>query len=166
MLIVSHDLDDVASLADRVAVLVDGGVAQCVTPDILFTRPATLAVARFLGIYQELVGHVRDDGAIVCALGVIAVSRERRGLVPGASLVTLGFRPESVRLSAARPDAVRARVVGVRHRPRGSTLVLRLEEAEAESPIEAAIVGQDVTCEVGDEVSVTLDPHDVMVYPI
>ncbi len=167
MLIVTHDLDDVGALADRVAALVDGGVAQCVTPDVLFARPATLAVARFLGIYQELVGRVREDGMIACALGVVDVSRERRGVASTASLVTLGFRPESVRLSAAgcRPDAVRARVVGIRHRPRGSTLVLRLEDGGAESLVEAAIAGQDVACDVGDEVVATLDPPDVMVYP-
>ncbi|MBA3672408.1 MAG: ATP-binding cassette domain-containing protein, partial [Gemmatimonadaceae bacterium] len=167
MLIVTHDLDDVGALADRVAVLVDGGVAQCVTPDVLFARPATLAVARFLGIYQELVGHVREDGIIVCALGAVDVSREPRGVAPLASLVTLGFRSESVRLSAAeaRPDAVRTRVVGIRHRPRGSTLVLRLEYGGTESLVEAAIAGQDVACDVGDKVTVTLDPRGVMVYP-
>ncbi len=167
MLLVSHDLDDVGALADRVAVLLDGGVAQCVTPDVLFARPATLAVARFLGIYQELVGHVREDGAIVCALGVIDVARERRGAAPTASRVTLGFRAGSLRLSAAeaRPDGARARVAGIRDRPRGSTFVLRLEDGAAESLVEAAIAGQSVTCAVGDEVVVTLDPHDVMVYP-
>lgn len=167
MLIVTHDLDDVSALADRVAVLVDGGVAQCVTPDVLFARPATLAVARFLGIYQELVGFVRENGTIDCALGVVDVPRERRCDVPTGSRVTLGFRAEDVRLCAAGPhgDGARARVVGIRQRPRGSTLVIRLEDRGAASLVEAAINGLGVAYHVGDDVGVTLDPHDVMVYP-
>ncbi|NUO62350.1 MAG: ABC transporter ATP-binding protein [Gemmatimonadaceae bacterium] len=167
MLLVSHDLDDVAALADRVAILLDGAIAQCTEPEVLFSRPATLAVARFLGIYQELAGHVRADGAISCALGVIDIPRERRVALPAGSLVTLCFRAESVRLRPADREGrnVFATVVGMRHRPRGSTLVLQVGEGAAASLIEAAVAARDVARDVGDEVCVMLDLCGVMVYP-
>lgn len=167
MLLVSHDLEDVGALADRVAVLLDGGIAQCATPEALFARPASLAVARFLGTYQELAGRVREDGAIACALGVLAIPRERECDPPVGSVVTVAFRAESVRLRAADApgNGVRACVVGVRHRPRGSAFVLRLEHGTTESLVEAAVASQGAACGVGDEVRVMLEPCGAMVYP-
>lgn len=47
--LVTHDRDDAFELADRVAVLLAGKVAQVGTPEEVFERPASEAVARFLG---------------------------------------------------------------------------------------------------------------------
>lgn len=169
MLLVSHDLDDVGALADRVAVLLDGGIAQTATPDILFARPATLGVARFLGIYQELRGEVRRDRAITCPLGTFDPGERLRD-TPAGTVVTVAFRAECVRVfTSARGAGVpgngaRASVVGTRHRPRGSTLVLRLDDGAAATLTEAAIAGEGTDHVPGDEVIVTLDGCGAMVY--
>lgn len=47
--LVTHDRDDAFELADRVAVLLEGRIAQFGTPEEVFERPASVAVARFLG---------------------------------------------------------------------------------------------------------------------
>jgi ABC-type sugar transport system ATPase subunit len=49
MLYVTHDQVEAMTMADRVAVLRDGGVEQVATPIELYDRPATAFVARFVG---------------------------------------------------------------------------------------------------------------------
>lgn len=68
MVLVTHDLEDAARLAHRVCVLIDRRIAQDAEPATLFTRPETLAVARFLGVPNELAGEVRD-GRFRCPFG-------------------------------------------------------------------------------------------------
>jgi molybdate transport system ATP-binding protein len=61
-LIVTHDYADAAALADRVAVLVEGRLAQVATPAELLARPASTFVADFTGA-NLLHGHARDGAA-------------------------------------------------------------------------------------------------------
>ncbi len=67
IVIVTHDLDE-AGLADRVAVLVEGRIEQCDTIQALYATPATLAVSRLVGGFNEVPGLVRE-GAHHSALG-------------------------------------------------------------------------------------------------
>ena len=55
VVMVTHDLDE-AALADAVAVLADGHVEQVGPVDDLYTRPATLLVARLVGGFNEIAG--------------------------------------------------------------------------------------------------------------
>jgi ABC-type Fe3+/spermidine/putrescine transport system ATPase subunit len=49
-IIVTHDREEAFELAGRVAVLVDGEIQQHSIPEEVYERPATLAVARFMGV--------------------------------------------------------------------------------------------------------------------
>jgi ABC-type Fe3+/spermidine/putrescine transport system ATPase subunit len=72
VVLVTHDVNE-AALADRVAVLIDGRVAQLSPVTELYSAPATLSVARMIGGFNEVFGHV--DGAVHrSALGAIPVS--------------------------------------------------------------------------------------------
>ena len=53
---VTHDQAEALALADRVAVLDRGRIAQCAPPRELYERPASRAVARFLGAANLLDG--------------------------------------------------------------------------------------------------------------
>ena len=46
---VTHDQEEALSLSDRLAVFMDGRVIQVGTPEEVFSRPATVSVAGFLG---------------------------------------------------------------------------------------------------------------------
>ncbi len=54
-LVVVHDRGEAWALADRLIVLLDGGIAAEGTPREVLERPATAAVARFLGFTGELL---------------------------------------------------------------------------------------------------------------
>ena len=164
MILVTHDLDDAGLLADRIAVLLDGRVAQVATPADLFAWPATLDIARFLGIFQELAGVARSDGSVECPLGVLPDVSS----MPEGQRVTVVFRAESVRVGEMRDGAgntVRAQVLGMRHRARGATMTLQLE-AQAPAPlVEVAVGPRDHPRPIGDVVSVSLDSRGALVFP-
>jgi ABC-type sulfate/molybdate transport systems ATPase subunit len=53
-LLVTHDREEAFELADRVAVMFDGRIAQCDTPAALWRKPASRQVAAFLGAFNLL----------------------------------------------------------------------------------------------------------------
>jgi ABC-type sulfate/molybdate transport systems ATPase subunit len=59
-LIVTHDFDDAAALADRVGVLVEGQLLQVAAPAELVAAPANAFVASFTG--SNLLGGIASEG--------------------------------------------------------------------------------------------------------
>ncbi len=57
---VTHDFEEALSLADRLAILMDGRIVQCGKPDEIFNHPKTKDVADFLGYRNVFSGVVRD----------------------------------------------------------------------------------------------------------
>jgi multiple sugar transport system ATP-binding protein len=86
---VTHDQIEAMTMGDRIAVLNLGVLQQVGTPEELYTRPANVFVARFIG----------SPAMNVMPAGVIEG-------VGGTGLLA-GFRPEHVRLGDGRGDTVR-----------------------------------------------------------
>lgn len=96
-LLVTHDQQEALSIADLVAVLRDGRVAQCATPQDLYHRPVDPWLASFVGDAVLVPGTVDRDTAST-ALGRIALATAPEGLRDGLVLL----RPEQLRLT--EPD--------------------------------------------------------------
>jgi tungstate transport system ATP-binding protein len=90
-ILVTHDLDEAVRLGDRLAVLLDGRIRQCDTPDQVLTGPADADVAAFVGLEARIRGRVvaAADGLVVLDVGT------RRGADRDAAAEAL--------LRAARP---------------------------------------------------------------
>ena len=82
--IVTHDQLEALSIADQVAVLLDGRIAQAAAPSQVYHRPATLEVGSFVGEAVVLPGTLdRIDGidgrgapgptTVTCELGTIEI---------------------------------------------------------------------------------------------
>jgi len=67
-LYVTHDQGEAMAVADRIAVVLSGRIAQVGTPRDLYERPRSVAVASFLGDANLLPGTWRR-GSVHCALG-------------------------------------------------------------------------------------------------
>ncbi|PZC47584.1 MAG: iron(III) transport system ATP-binding protein [Chloroflexi bacterium] len=65
---VTHDQEEAFSLADRVAVMWEGRVAQVGTPSEIYRRPATRAVAAFVGDADFLPGAI-ENGVVRTEIG-------------------------------------------------------------------------------------------------
>ena len=96
VLLVTHGRAEAAAVADTVAVLLGGRIAQHDTVDRLHARPATLAVSRFLGGLNELPGQLLD-GVHHCPAGALDLDPDLVGRVPDGPSV-LVVRQEAVGL--------------------------------------------------------------------
>lgn len=75
---VTHDQDEAMAIADRVAVMSEGQVAQIGTPEALYRNPATPFVARFVGDAMPLGGKITAD-RLDLEGGTLALARTADG---------------------------------------------------------------------------------------
>jgi molybdopterin-binding protein len=59
---VTHDFIEAGTLGDLAIVLNDGAIEQVAPPDVLFRKPASVAVADFLGFENVFSGQVASSG--------------------------------------------------------------------------------------------------------
>jgi iron(III) transport system ATP-binding protein len=112
-LLVTHDQDEALAIADRIAVLRDGRIAQCSAPLELYSRPVDADLARFVGDANLLDG-TRHDGVVDTVLGRLAVDALQPGSPQspvaagqdrtGSGPVTVLIRPEHIELVPAGRD--------------------------------------------------------------
>lgn len=86
---VTHDQEEAMTLGQRIAVLHDGVLQQCDTPQDVYHQPANLFVAGFIGQFNHLPLEKTDNHWTVAAQ---AVSLPNIGQLP--EQLTIGFRPE------------------------------------------------------------------------
>jgi len=106
---VTHDQEEAMTLADRIAVFMDGRIVQVGSPRQIFAKPLSIDVASFIGsppmnlLVGEWEGHAVTVGGSTVAVAVeSAQSRD----------VVVGVRPSDLRLA---DGGLRARVEGVEH---------------------------------------------------
>jgi multiple sugar transport system ATP-binding protein len=91
---VTHDQVEAMTLGDRVAVLRDGTIQQCDTPQALFESPANLFVGAFMGSpAMNLLPGVAEDGAVRVA--GVALPLEGIGVAARGEVV-VGVRPSDL----------------------------------------------------------------------
>src|SRR5581483_2291250 len=93
--LVTHDQDEALSVADRVAVLRDGVIAQCATPEELYTSPVDADLATFIGDANLLDGRLAADAA-PAGPAVVLVRPEQieiraDGTGPRGAIVSYGY---------------------------------------------------------------------------
>jgi iron(III) transport system ATP-binding protein len=94
-ILVTHDQDEALSMADQVAVLRHGVIAQLDTPAALYGRPGDVELAQFLGESNVLEGEV-SDGLAATGLGHLSVAAGNGSPLRGRARVMV--RPEQIRL--------------------------------------------------------------------
>ncbi|HEX6602765.1 MAG TPA: ABC transporter ATP-binding protein [Solirubrobacterales bacterium] len=93
---VTHDQEEALSVADVVAVVNEGKVEQCGTPEVVYSRPANRWVASFLGEIEVLPGTA-SNGTIECELGQLPNREGHTGEVD------VLVRPESLAIGTIEP---------------------------------------------------------------
>jgi ABC-type Fe3+/spermidine/putrescine transport system ATPase subunit len=173
---VTHDLGEAGRMADRVGVVLDGALAQVDTPEALFRHPATVSVARFMGLPNELSGHETPDGTLELAGWPVPEpdqkpepeSRMVQGALGQGGPVSAVFGVDGLRLVPVDSGGVPARIVNVLHRPSGATASLTFSPRSGHVPDSAGTAGaagtpdstgapDSPTTPISCEVSV--DPH-------
>jgi len=103
---VTHDQAEAMSMADRIVLMRDGDIEQEGTPDELYSAPATLFAAGFIGTPPMNLLTLADGaaGAVIAGSDGPAVLEG-----PGDGL-TLGVRPEHVVVAADGTGGIPARL--------------------------------------------------------
>jgi len=102
---VTHDQEEALTMSDRIAVMNEGVLQQCGTPEEIYERPANAFVAGFIGISNLLPGQVEDRG-VRLDFGQ-HIDAEIDGTMPAGSKVLICVRPEKLRIGAAENGDVR-----------------------------------------------------------
>ena len=103
---VTHDQDEALSIADSVAVLLDGRIAQKSDPVSVYRTPQSTEVAHFIGETVPFEGSVLGDSeSVETRFGHIGLLQPHQ---PGPA--TILIRPEQFEIVA--PDSAEATVVG------------------------------------------------------
>lgn len=154
-LLVTHDQAEALSLADSVALLLDGRVEQAGPPAELYHRPVSLAAACFVGDTVQLAGHAAG-GVVHCALGVLP----QRLRVPDGNVV-VALRPEQITIvPETTPDSAPAQVV--EHRYYGPDTVVRVRLADGQ--VAAVRCAGFTPMEIGGSIRLRVR-GDILAYP-
>jgi spermidine/putrescine transport system ATP-binding protein len=104
---VTHDQDEAMWMADTVAVMTEGRIAQLGSPTDIYEFPSSPFVANFLGqsnlFAAEVSGNAGDDLLLTAHGERFAAPSSRAHSADGR--VWLGVRPEKVRLALPGEDA-------------------------------------------------------------
>lgn len=104
-LFVTHDQDEALSMSDRVAIMNEGVIEQCGTPEDVYERPESVFAAGFIGTSNLITGTWTGDGVSV-APAIRIPAPEHRGSAEG-DLVSITVRPEKIWLSELTPQMYR-----------------------------------------------------------
>jgi len=135
--IVTHDQQEAMIVADRVAVMDRGRLAQVAPPAEVYERPKSRWVADFIGEVTLIEGRLDAGGAIESGLGRL---RAAPGEARPGDKVWLALRPEKLRIGPDRPtgedNALAGNVFEIGYRGDMSIYKLRLADG---SPIKVAM---------------------------
>ncbi|ABL81580.1 MULTISPECIES: ABC transporter ATP-binding protein [unclassified Nocardioides] len=166
-LFVTHDRAEALDVADEIALMLDGRVAGQALPEVFYTRPPSLAAARFFGVTNELTGRVEA--------GVFRAPGVRGGLAvddstPGGPAV-LVVRPERLRItSGPAPDrAVASRGVTTTGMVLGTRFAGTHQLVDVQTDSGAALVAHhpvELPVLAGSTVTIGLDPGAGSVFAV
>lgn len=162
---VTHDQEEALSLSDRIILMNTGTIEQNATPLEMFSQPATVFAARFLGHSNILQGEItgRQEGGDYVEIELSSGSRFRGrwrssvDAVKGHPAVAT-FRGERIKIlpvtETSGKDALTGEVEAVSFLGDSYSYIVRMDGSElrVSGTFERAF-------EPGDEVALSLDPE-------
>lgn len=159
---VTHDQAEAMTMADRVALMMDGKLLQVDTPRKMYADPTDIRVAEFIGSPKINILPAQADSG-----GKVSVGRRpMRGLYSSAkdANVQIGIRPEAVTLEKLHDEGLPSRIV--HHENLGSEAYFHAELTIGERVISRMEASTLDKFQTGDEVSVVLDPSNALLFDI
>jgi iron(III) transport system ATP-binding protein len=139
-LLVTHDQQEALSTADLVAVVRDGSIAQCDTPQEVYRRPVDPWVAGFVGD-AVLLPATAENGTATTPLGrlPLALSGDNGTAADGPRGGTVLLRPEQLRLIEDTAEGAHGIVTDVSFYGHDAMVTVDIEGLE--HPVEIRVPG-------------------------
>ena len=156
VIMVTHDQAEAMTLADRIVVMNDRRIQQVGPPMEIYSRPANVFVAQFVGspamtlAPAALIDGTGEYAALKLGDGAVVETRVPRAALPANGAFRLGIRPEAVRVAA---KGTKAKVELVERLGERTLLYARLADGQ---PITAEDQGTS-RVKIGDEVPLKID---------
>ena len=153
-LYVTHDQAEAMTMSDRVVVMFGGQIAQVDTPEAVYDRPASAAVARFVGQANVVEGIVGANGerVIESPLGPLPMPQQL-GMTSGTPVSVIA-RPQAIALTAVAAGTPLAGTVAARYF-HGAFIDYRIAVGEQMLNVQAA---PPALHKPGDAVALGFDP--------
>ena len=152
-LVVTHDPDEALELADRIAIVDDGRIAQVGRPSEIWRHPASARVAELFGQAQRLRGHA-EAGRVTTRFGALRELDD----APTDGQVDVVVRPAAVALRRSQGESC-ATVRDIRFL--GDRCLVRVE---ADGEVLRATLPGAPNVAVGDPVVARFRAADTFVY--
>jgi spermidine/putrescine transport system ATP-binding protein len=164
-LYVTHDQEEALAMSDRIAVMEDGVVKQCGSPEDVYEHPSGPFVAGFIGVSNLLAG-VAENGSVRLGSGVLC-SAEVPGDVAQGEAVHLSVRPEKIWIDDLEAGMASVEGTIVERVYVGTTTQVIVELAPGERLValeqNTARARADDRWEIGDRVKVGWHPEHSLV---
>jgi ABC-type Fe3+/spermidine/putrescine transport system ATPase subunit len=158
---VTHDQAEGFAICDRVAVMRHGLIEDLGEPGRLYSRPATVEVARFVGegnfFPTEVVGRQGEGLQLQVKVGSNATAAHAAGESPIGTKGTLLVRPESMRV---REASGRTGVQGMIKRVEFQGALTQYEVEAGGSDLRVHALSAKSRHGIGDKVELTWDDSD------
>ena len=159
VIMVTHDQAEAMTLADRIVVINDRQIQQVGAPMEIYTRPANIFVAQFVGSPSmtlapaQLANGGGEFATVTLGDGSVIDTRVRRDSLPAEGELRVGLRPEAVHVGSGGQNETKAKVDLVERLGERTLIYARLSDGLA---ITAEDKG-DSSIKIGDEVPLKID---------
>jgi len=165
VIMVTHDQAEAMTLADRIVVMNDRKIQQVGPPMEIYSRPANMFVAQFVGspamtlAYAQMVG-TGEHATLKLGDGTEIATKVPRDQLPQWANLRVGLRPEAVRVGGRGKGNSKAKVELVERLGERTLIYARLADGQ---PITAEDEG-DSRVKIGDDVPLKIDGGEAHVF--
>jgi len=165
--IVTHDQLEALTMADRIAVMRDGAIEQVASPHDIFTRPANLFVAGFIGtpsmnlLKATLIEYSNGKAALDLGFQKIKLDVDEavEKIAPG-SMITLGIRPRAFQVVDQEDEGTLNTSVDLIE-PMGAETLLHVLDGETEMRV---VVDRKLRADQGDTLHLKCKPSQALIF--
>ncbi|WP_316231826.1 ABC transporter ATP-binding protein [Bradyrhizobium sp. SZCCHNR1051] len=166
VLYVTQDYREAMAIADRIAVLINGRLAQVARPEEIYARPASVAVARLFGdpsINLAEVTPVAEQGRLTASVAGTLIRLDADGLPTNMrERCWLGVRPDDVVVTRDGGEgAIPARIVAVTPIHERAVVLLRFADG---SEWLAALAPEALEADADEDVFVRFAPDAALLF--
>ncbi len=161
--VVTHDQEEALVMADRIAIMKDGGLLQVGTPHEIYEHPATRFAADFIGVMNFLpvtgagTGFVAADGSPITA---------GHGLTQTGRAVA-AIRPERLQIGSAGENRLTGRISAIAYH--GLDLQLHVTTTLSDTDLiirMTADVADTQAPAIGQPITISWSAKDTHIFPI